>query len=410
MIRKAILAAWLAIVCSLSLTAEEIEIEIRNPVDWARPAAPVVIERKSLNIPAGQTVVAVADTKGGHDWPRPFQLDDLDEDGEWDELFFQVNIGPEDRVSIRVGIGPKPDKPPQFPKRVDAIIDAQPGPRTVIKPAWESELAGYCTYGCTQMDVLGKIQPRLVLDYYYGKEPHSQHHFTPEYGQDYLLTANTMGAHAIFVREADGRIARPWTTNAYAIGGKLERDAKYDSKVLASGPLRALVRTRISNWVTDAGEYECAILYSIAALQRHTGVSLRFSKMPGDGKALQIGAGMRRMYEDVHFRKYPEYMTALARDVLEGGIVDRYVARAILAPRRYTMQAIDIPDDPGLKLMPRNGPNYGLLFPKGMREVRYAFVTAWEKDGGVTSLDQWEEFLARLSDELEFPPEVRIRR
>ena len=390
---------------------QTIVVQVSNPLSRTRMAAAVTVSRQALGIGRGMSVLGVTVPKDGHNWPRPFQLDDLDEDGKWDELFFQANVGPKQRLPVALKVGPKPARQPRFKKRVDALIDAAPRkPWVVYKPVWESELMGYCMYGTAQIDLLGKIQPRLALRHYFGKNPVSQHKFTPDFGMDFLNTRNTMGAHAIFIREPNGHIARPWTTNGYAVRVKIERDAKFDSKVIARGPLRAIVRTRITNWQTDRGVYECELVQSIHSLQRHTNVTLKVTRHPGASADLQLGAGMKQMYEDIHQEHTPRFLTAVARDVLEAHIVDRYVARAIVTSTRHRTRAIRIPLDPTLKQMPRNGPNYGLLFPKGAPAVRYAYVAAWEKDGGITSIEQWRDYLTRLSEELEAPLAAAVKK
>jgi len=250
---------------------------------------------------------------------------------------------------------------------------------------------------------LGKIELRLTLDYFFGPDPHSGHELPHAYGQDFLSVRNTMGVHAIFVRQANGKIARPWSNESYFIDTKFEPAAKFDPKVLAAGPLRAIIRTNISNWGTDAGTYQCRILYSICSMQRHTNISVGFTNFPGSPQDLQMGAGMRQMYQDVHYEKNSAFITAVARDVLEHGIVDRYVARAIINPAGYDTEELRIPNGATLKRFSNNGPNYGLLFPRGQLAVSYAFLAAWEKDGAITSVEQWHRYLKQLNLELQNP-------
>ena len=42
--------------------------------------------------------------------------------------------------------------------------------------------------------------------------------------------------------------------------------------------------------------------------------------------------------------------------------------------------------------------------------MRYAFAAAWEKDGRVTSADQWRKYLERLSAELESPLRATVKK
>lgn len=389
----------------------EITLEINNPHPWAQTHGSVTVSREALGVDETETVTGLSITRVGHDWNQPFQLDDLDGNGRWDELFFQAHVDSSSSVTAVVITGPEPAEPVQFDKRVDALIDAQPrDPWVIYKPAWESEFIGYVTYGAAQIDVLGKTYQHLVLDYYYGAEPHSQHVFNADIGIDFLNLRNTMGLHAIFVREPDGSIQRPWTTNAYTVNTKIERDARFDSLVIANGPLRAIIRQWIAGWITDRGRYACEITYSMSTLKRHTDVTVEFKEFPGKKSDLQIGAGMRHMYEDIFYKKTPAYMTAVSQDVYDQGMVTRSLARAILPTSKYKTKEVPIPDDPGLKETLLNGPNYGLLFPKGQAVLKYAFVGAWEKDGGITSVIQWAEYLNRTAQEIEKPLTVRVKK
>ncbi len=400
-----------AALCFTASTNCEVKtIEIKNPLSWIRTHGSVTISRGDLGIDENETVVGLTVNRNEYSWAQQFQLDDLDGDGRWDELFFLAYVGANETVTANVTTRIVPVEPKTFDRRVNALIDARPRePWVVYKPVWESELMGYVTYGAAQIDVIGKTYPRLVTDYYFGSESHSPHEFTLDYGFDFLHTGNTMALHAVFVLEADRNIRRPWTTNAYSVNTKIKRDARYDSQVIADGPLRAIVRQWIAGWVTDMGRYACEITYSITALQRHTDIVVTFTEFPGRKKDLQIGAGMLQMYEDIHYEKTERYMTAVAENVYNRGMTARLLGRAIITTSQYKTEELHIPNDPDLTDMPVNGPNYGLLFPKGEITLKYAFVGAWDMDGGIESREQWLSYLNRLAQEIEKPLVVRVR-
>ena len=409
---RVITIAYVFFICISSyICCEELVLEIKNPLSLTRTHAPVSLSRTDLGIDGPETVTNLLIEHDGHNFPRPFQLDDLDGDGLWDELYFLVTIGAQETVNAIAVTGTESLPPETFGKQVHALIDAQPrDPWVVYKPVWESELMCYATYGAAQIDVIGKTYPRLVTGYYFGSEPQSPHEFNPDYGLDFLHLGNTMALHALFVQEPDGSIQRPWSTNAFAITKKINNDSRFDSQIISDGPLRAIVRQWIAGWVTDLGRYACEITYSISAMQRHTDVTVSLTEFPGRKKDIQIGAGMRRMYEDIHNEKTDEYMTAVAKDVHESGMSIGHIGRAIITTKLYTTEELKIPENPDLTDMPENGPNYGILFPKGRTTLKYGFVGAWDLDGGIVSIDQWKSYLSRLSQELEKPLAVRVRK
>lgn len=408
--KKIIIPLFIAVLALTIITSgkEKVTVTLDNSLNTAQQAASIIIDRKSLGMEDDQTVTSVKVMKKDAEWSIPFQLDDMNEDGKWDELFFQLDLGGKQSVEVTVEIGSASTKPIEFTKTVDAIIDSRPRePWIVNKPAWESELMTYCTYGSSQLDLIGKTVNRLSLEYFYGKEPHSQHIYANDYGQDFLLTANTMSAHAIFIKEANGNIARPWTTNSYSIMKKIPRDASYETRVISRGPMRAIVKTLVKNWQTDLGTYEFEILYSIESKKRYTTIELKMTKFPGNADDIRFGAGMRQIYEDFFYRYKQEYLTAIARDVTESGILDKLIARAIVITKHYETEEIYLPNDPALKDIPNNGPNYGVFFPKGKLELKYAVVGAWEKDGGVVSPEQWTSYLNEVSNEVGRPLEIK---
>jgi hypothetical protein len=387
---------------------DKIVVTLRNTLSYDRYLIPVEVNRDRLGVDDGQTIKAVKVFKNGVEWSVPFQLDDINEDGKWDQLFTQVDIVAKKTLDLNIELGPDLEKAPAFVKTVNAIIDRQPRePWVVTKPTWESELMSYCTYGAVQLDVIGKTVNRLTLEYFYGKEPHSQHIYSDEYGHDFLLTANTMALHSIFILEADGSIERPWTTNSYSITKKIPRDAKYETKILSNGPLRTIVKTLVTEWQTDAGNYEFEIIYSITSKKRFTAIDFKLTKYPGKAGDIRVGAGMRQIYEDYFYSYKSEYLTAIARDVTESGILNRQIGRAIITAGKYRTEEIRIPNDTSLKDTPNNGPNYGVLFPKGQLELKYACVGAWDKDGGVVDSRQWTAFLNEVSDEVGIPLEIK---
>ena len=382
-------------------------VSLENPLNRNFPHAPTVIKRAELNLMPDETVAAVKIERGRSSWSVPFQLDDIDDDGNWDELFFQVSFKPLQKIEAEVLLGPRTENNPVFPMRVDAVIDESPRkPWIVHKPLWESELMTYLTYGPTQIDMIGKTFHRLSLDYFYGKVKHSQHIFSPEYGQDFFATENTMALHSVFIREAGGKIERPWTTNGYSITKKIKRDADYSFKIIANGPLRIIIKNVVTNWQTDEGTYSFEITYSIASEKRYTKVDLKMLKYPGKAGSVQFGAGMKQFYQDFYHRKTPEYLTAIAKDVYEAGTLNHLIARAIITGKKYRTREIYIKNDPDLNDIPLNGPNYGILFPKGKLELKYAFAGAWEKDGGVSSVEQWKKYLEQTAAEIDNPVEI----
>lgn len=382
------------------LTAEK-TFELTNSIGWPRSNAPVVIERETIHMDEGQTVTEVLISGGFHPHSVPFQLDDLDGDGEWDELYFQVAIQAKQHLSAVIKVGLE-NEAPQFKQQTDAMADANARPDRT-KPAWESESMTYASYGAAQVDAMGKIVPQLSIDFMYREPTSSQHKLTFEHGKDFMQVINTMGAHAPFVQEPDGTIARPWSTDAYTVKGPLESDAVHTSKVISAGPIRSIVETKITNWSTDLGAYGCTIRYSIGAGQKHTEVRVIYDTLPESSEQLILGAGTRAFPSDLYLQETTDRIVVASRNVHERRTLIPWLGRAIFAADDTTIEPLRIPDGAAPDGIAVSGPNYGALFPQNKREVEYAFVAAWSLDGTITSWPQFKEWIDRLQKELSYP-------
>lgn len=378
--------------------------KLRNPLDWTRPAAEIVLHRQTIQPPKGETVTAVRISGHVFENEYPFQLDDLDGDGKWDELYFQVLIHGNQTLTATIETGPE-GSAPTFEPRTDAMADANANP-DVTKPAWESRFMTYAAYGAAQVDAIGKIAPKLSIEFLYREPTHSQHGFTTEYGMDFMSVGNTMGAHAPFVVEPDGTINRPWTTDAYVVKGPLKRDARHVSSLVTKGPLRAVVETRIENWKSDLGDYSCTVRYTIGADQRHTGVRVTYDKLPSGERRPGIGAGVRAFREDAHLDESNNRIVVASRNVLERTLAVPWMGRAIVVPDGIAAEPIRIPNRSAPEEIENDGPNYGLVFTGGVTEVSYAFIASWSLDGTITSWAGFQRDVDHLQKELSHP--VRI--
>ena len=70
----------------------EITLEIKNSHPWVQTHGSVTVSREALGVDETETVTGLTITRAGHVWNQPFQLDDLDGNGRWDELFFQAHV------------------------------------------------------------------------------------------------------------------------------------------------------------------------------------------------------------------------------------------------------------------------------------------------------------------------------
>jgi len=113
--KKAILILCLAALTACSQQNKAWTVELSNPTETARPDESVVIIREQLNPVDNTLVPAVKDAAGNF---VPSQVDDLDGDGNWDELAFVTNLGPNETAEYQI-VWVAPDQYPQFTVRTN---------------------------------------------------------------------------------------------------------------------------------------------------------------------------------------------------------------------------------------------------------------------------------------------------
>jgi unsaturated chondroitin disaccharide hydrolase len=173
----------------------------------------------------------------------PSQVDDLDGDGQPDELVFQVDLGPRQTRIVSVAYGDPSTLfrlRASYPPRVRA---ARRG------PAWESERSAWrmALRPCGAIDLRGKLRPGLHLD----RLPSPDGDDSPESpaGRDLVATSGAFGIGSAGVLDGDGRV--------------LARKPAGRWKVVAEGPVRAIgelscsgaggLTSRIIQWAGERG-------------------------------------------------------------------------------------------------------------------------------------------------------------
>lgn len=187
----------------------------------------------------------------------PTQIDDLDGDGQWDELFILADFkGLEKKKCVIQFV--EPSEYPVFNTRTNirfarkdedyrevkfATRDTNPSNMVSGKKwqmegiGWENDKIAYRNYFDRRnaMDIYAKITSEMVLDGVGYKNNPSYHKFNPEWGVDVLAVGNSLGA---------GSIAFLYNDSLYRLGD----NGVGTCEVLVEGPLRSIFRFEFSDW------------------------------------------------------------------------------------------------------------------------------------------------------------------
>lgn len=301
----------------LSNFADRLELTVVNesdtPVDTLAVVPVAEASRTALRFPGTLAIVVAPGAPGspGSSGSQPAflpsQVDDLDGNGTPDELVFPIALGARESRQIHVYYsGTLRDELP-WPKRVHASHAFGYNRATV---ALESETIGYRTYGGFFLDVQGRAEGHPGLyNSLLGYVGSRQASFA---GRDVIHLGDTLGLGGLFLRRNNAKGA----ANTAANGATDDANAAtvvrpplnvpdYAHKpsppdvplyrVVASGPLRAIVEARMDRWrVSESETVSLRATWSIAAGAAH--VECRFQIVPlRIAQEYEIGAGVRHL-------------------------------------------------------------------------------------------------------------------
>lgn len=201
----------------------------------------------------------------------PSQIDDLDGDGQWDELFLLADIAANSSINLKITLV-KANELPTFTQRSNVWLASpqEDGTYREVKavnrpnitrenhgqtkkyfqfegPGWENDRVGFRNYFDERngMDIFGKTTTDMVLQNVGIDE---DYHALQTWGMDILKVGASLGAGSIAL-EIDGTLHRvaPGSEGSY--------------ELVANGPLRSIFRFRFNNWVINENTY--SVLHEI---------------------------------------------------------------------------------------------------------------------------------------------------
>ena len=235
---------------------KEFIIRIINPEKRVLEKHPVVVGFEGIHKiapdfnPAKFAVIPEMDESPE---PIPAQVDDLDSDGKPDELVFLANLSGSPALQFRCRYSPQGSELPNFPEKTYARLAWETQNANI---GWESNLAAYRFYW-GQMEAFGKLNQNLIMHLF---NANYTYHDTQEWGMDVLHVGNASGLGGISLWEGETRIS------AVNPAGKGEN--KYERKVVAAGPVRAVARVDISNIKPAKNTFAITLLMSVFADNR----------------------------------------------------------------------------------------------------------------------------------------------
>lgn len=396
--------------CSVS---HEAEIVISNTADFERADEPVKVPRSDLEAVLGAITegkVPMLVNEAGE--VVPSQTDDLNGDGNWDELFFISDLGPVSDATIRLSLV-NPGELPVFPTRtnirmaemteerefreIDRARRLTPdegqaaGTYQLEGPSWENELVGFRNYldARNGMDIFGKLIPEMVLDRAGTGE---DYHSLQNWGMDILRVGTSLGAGALAL-EKNGSLHRV----APEASGWFEK--------VTEGPLRSVFRLHFDNWTVEGKTISLVHEISIHAGAWYYESKVTLPGFEGDAKlvtgitTIDLGDGVARVehFED----KWTAVMTHgnQAYDYEKLGMAIMLDKRIFSGSERVGPEGENITNT----YLVRMSAASGLPF-------EFRFYSCWEmSDPGFADTEYFYELLKRDALRLAHPVGVAIK-
>ncbi len=303
-----------------------LKLAVANPGAEARPAQNVVVPVSALKaIAADFTAGTVIVTTSGaatlaqdaavlETVELPSQADDLDGDGKWDELAFQIDLQPRQTRIVTLAYGDAAAVQrlrSLYPKRTDAKFAVH-----YEGPGWESEQTAWRIYFDKRnaIDLFGKRRPGLYLDLF--ASPEYVYHQESPFGRDIYGIGKALGVAGIGAL-VDGK-ASPVAEVT---------DRKW--RVLAAGPVRSILELEYTGWKIGARSVD--LVSRITQWAGEHGFEHRVTVKNGDGITFVTGIPNKPGTQN------------LDESIAPAGVLATWGHQVVLSGNKA--QAADLPDE-----------------------------------------------------------------
>ena len=341
------------------------------------------------------------------------QLDDLDQDEQYDELCFLVDLGSHQKKQYTVTLYHE-GEPRFYPARVyaemlmrndkvkeknrhDNYIESITARGDCANSYnlqhhhgvdFESELNGIRIYFDKRqtIDLYGKFKKRLELkdtQFYTSDEQKKQH-----YGDDVLWVGNTFGLGAF----------RGWNGKEPTM---IDPVRSRTQRIVSYGPLRTIVEVIDRGWKADAAKVpvNMTLRYTQYAGHRDTDVDVLFNKDVSD---YRFSTGIINVKNSEEFTDNKGLRACWGTD---------YPSTDTVKWKRETVGlAIKIPRQHIVSEEPANKDNYGFVVKSDKNQLKYKITyTSANESFGFHSAREWFDYLKKWNLEVEQPVKVEVK-
>ncbi|WP_159518087.1 DUF4861 domain-containing protein [Sunxiuqinia indica] len=302
-------AAFLTLLFSQCQTAtKETKIALTNTTTIDLTDKAISIDRSQISdLPEGDVFPLIISVEGD---TIPSQLNDLNNDKKWDELFFVVNLPSTASESYTLQwVNEKPQyvvrTSARFGKRSSADTPVEPATTEILYanelpkslgfqryqtdgPSWENDKVGFRDYldGRNAKDLFGKtasfMSPENVGINDEGAVEDT-YHVMADWGRDILSVGNSVGIGG-YALQVDDQLMRLGVT----VDDSVNNVEKTTFQIMAEGPVKSVLSYHYENWHPNNRNYNVEETTSIWPGMYAYQNSVKFSGLQGD-ETLVIG-------------------------------------------------------------------------------------------------------------------------
>ncbi len=406
---------------------KRIKVTILNSINTDRQNCPVILSRDQLpyqNI-AQRTITVVDPALPSNPEPTKeqlrqgsgylirretnghfleYQMDDIDKDGIWDELFFMVDIKARSTKTIYLYIG-KAERG-LYEHKTHASIGYY-GRHMV--PFWESELMGWKLWFPASVDLHGKREPMLTA--YVEYQSNLSGYYMPwKYGTDIMTVSSTFGAGGIGLFEVSvnpDSVSRP--EYDYNTGSGPFQATRYAFDIVVNGPLRSIIRAKTMNWNTGSGQYELEQLYTAYAHKSYSTCQVKFTKFLPTVPFTTFCCGIRKIMSEYDTYQKGGLVVSMGKnieiripdeDIGDEGLMVDFEGIALVVRDRYKPEYRNIK---GL------GGNHVFRIPVTTdHSFEYMIAGGWSEGSVNNTAENFKEYVEVEALKYNYPPEIMI--
>ena len=406
-----VLVALITISCQKTGTY----IVLTNDTPYDRFDEPVIISRADLERQTGKIssrFVPMLETEAGK--VMPSQVDDINGDGNWDELFLLANVPAHSEIQLSVSLV-NPGQLPVFLQRSNVWLaspqddgtykEVKEAKRPAISrenhtetrkhfqfegPGWENDRVGFRIYFDDRngIDIFGKTTEIMVLENVGIDE---DYHVLQEWGMDILKVGASLGAGSIAL-ESDGDLHRvaPGSDGSY--------------KLVTNGPLRSIFQLRFDNWNIEGNQFN--VLHEITiyggAWYYQSDISVE-----GNVQDVNIITGITTLDLDEKQANFTDYENGIVSLSTHGqqAIEGEYLGMAIMLSKADYLDFAYLD-----ATAPDINHTFMIRMKTGQTPVSFKFYSAWElSDPEFASVEKFEELLKTDALRMGSPVQVEIK-